>query len=96
MAAKKKAIRREDMLQLEEVLNPDFSEHVKDGIFNAVDAFECHINCSLPFLSGAKALLEGVPEASQALSLLELYEVAMTRGIEEAYRAMVIDPEKAA
>jgi hypothetical protein len=40
------------------------------------------------------ALLEDHPEANGALSLLEIFEVALDRGIGETYR--VKDPRKAA
>jgi hypothetical protein len=86
--------RREDMTALESTLTPDFSEHVKDGKFDARGALESHINNAKIFLSAAMALLEDQPKANGALSLLELFEVALSRGINEAYR--VKDPRKAA
>jgi hypothetical protein len=94
MKMKKKAIPSDSMTSLEKVLHPDFSDHVKDGRFDAVDAFESHINGSKVFLSAAMALLGDSPQGSEALTFLELLDVALSRGIEEAYR--VKNPGKAA
>jgi hypothetical protein len=88
--AKRDAIQPKNMVVLEVALNPDFSDDVKDGVFDAVDAFESHINNSKVFLSGAMALLGDSPAGSQALSLLELFEVALSRGIDEAYRVRAL------
>lgn len=84
--AKKNTIPVENMTLLERALNPDFSDEVRDGKFDAVYAFEGHIGATKVFLSAAMALLEGHPAAGDALSLLRLVDVALDRGIEEAYR----------
>ncbi len=87
---KKKVVPMEELTGLEAILHPDFSDAVKDGKFDAVHAFESHINVSVIFLHAAMALLGDNPQTCEARYLLESFETALERGIEEAYR--VEDP----
>ena len=71
---------------LESVLKPDFSDYMKDGKLDTLDAFESHINQSKLLLSAAMAILESSDDGSGALTFLECLDVSLSRGIEEAYR----------